>query len=189
MSLIESTLVFETKILDIGYLLMLKQMKESSFTLDRKFMMLYTDVMKKQKRFKEALDFIEEAVQHFDADRNKRQIIEQDLLYMQGKSILTINYYFIMLRFNSNVHNYRELFPTYKKCIRFLLTSYLPSNDYDMAALKEVPEFVTADDAYKVEATSAHHGANFEQVAVEDVAETVLVICLYSLKNLRKNTA
>ena len=58
MSLIESTLVFETKILDIGYLLMLKQMKESSFTLDRKFMMLYTDVMKKQKRFKEALDFI-----------------------------------------------------------------------------------------------------------------------------------
>ena len=52
-----------------------------------------------------------------------------------------------------------------------------------------MPEFITADDAYKVLSTSSLHSSNFEQVAVEDKAETVLVNCLYSLKNLRKNTA
>jgi hypothetical protein len=47
MSLIFSTLQFETKILDIGYLLMLKLMKEPKFDLDLKFILLYVDVMRK----------------------------------------------------------------------------------------------------------------------------------------------
>jgi hypothetical protein len=53
----------------------------------------------------------------------------------------------------------------------------------------KVPEFISADDPYKVLNTSSLHSSNFEQVAVEEKAENVFVNVLYSLKNLRKNTA
>lgn len=84
MSLIFSTLQFETKILDIGYLLMLKLMKEPKFDLDLKFILLYVDVMRKQKRYKEALDFIEEKAHFFETNKPLRQTLEQDLLYLAG---------------------------------------------------------------------------------------------------------
>lgn len=53
------TLKFETKILDIAYLLMLKQMKEPTFKFDMKFIQLFLKVLIKTKKQKEALDFIE----------------------------------------------------------------------------------------------------------------------------------
>lgn len=88
------------------------------------------------------------------------------------------------------MHNYKELGPTYKKCIRYLLCSYLPQNNYNLRDPKmKVPEFISADDPYKVLNTSSLHSSNFEQVAVEEKAENVFVNVLYSLKNLRKNTA
>ena len=45
MALISSTLKFETKILDIAYLLLLKLMKEPKFALDMKFINLYIEVL------------------------------------------------------------------------------------------------------------------------------------------------
>lgn len=59
MTLISSTLKFETKILDIAYLLLLKLMKEPKFVLDMKFIDLYLKVLNNQGRHKEALDFID----------------------------------------------------------------------------------------------------------------------------------
>ncbi len=47
MALISSTLKFETKILDIAYLLLLKLMKEPKFALDMKFINLYIEVLTK----------------------------------------------------------------------------------------------------------------------------------------------
>ena len=69
MSLIASTLKFETKILDIAYLLLLKILKEPSFKLDIKFVNLYLTVLTKQGRFKEALDFIDVKASLFEADK------------------------------------------------------------------------------------------------------------------------
>ena len=50
---------FETKILDIAYLLLLKVMKHPDFDMDKKFVMLYLKVLKKQGNYNEALEFIE----------------------------------------------------------------------------------------------------------------------------------
>ena len=47
MALISSTLKFETKILDIAYLLLLKLMKEPKFVLDMKFINLYIEILTK----------------------------------------------------------------------------------------------------------------------------------------------
>lgn len=47
MYLIAMTLKFESRILDIGYLLILKMMKDSSFELDLKFIRLYIKVLVK----------------------------------------------------------------------------------------------------------------------------------------------
>ena len=47
MYLISLNLKFETKILDIAYLLMLKLMKEPLFVMDKKFIMLYIKVLSK----------------------------------------------------------------------------------------------------------------------------------------------
>ncbi len=66
MTLISSTLKFETKILDIAYLLLLKLMKEPKFVLDMKFIDLYLKVLNKQGRHKEALDFIDIKSQSFE---------------------------------------------------------------------------------------------------------------------------
>ena len=59
MFLISLTLKFETKILDIAYLLLLKLMKEPAFQIDFKYIQLYLKVLIKQGKNKEALDFID----------------------------------------------------------------------------------------------------------------------------------
>ena len=47
MFLISLTLKFETKILDIAYLLLLKLMKEPNFEIDFKYIQLYLKVLMK----------------------------------------------------------------------------------------------------------------------------------------------
>ena len=59
MYLLSITLKFETKILDIAYLLLMKLMKEPEFHVDGKFIRLYLQVLTKQKKYREALDFME----------------------------------------------------------------------------------------------------------------------------------
>ena len=53
MFLISLTLKFETKILDIAYLLLLKLMKEPNFQIDFKYIQLYLKVLIKQGKNKE----------------------------------------------------------------------------------------------------------------------------------------
>lgn len=105
MYLISLNLKFETKILDIGYLLMLKLMKEPTFVFDKKFILLYLKVLTKQGKFREALDFIEQKNEFFK-DKTERQRIEADLYMQSNNLILTINVYFNMLRLNSHINHY-----------------------------------------------------------------------------------
>ena len=72
MYLISLSLKFETKILDIAYLLLLKLMKEPQFDIDRKFVNLYVKVLTKQGKHKEALKFIGERQQFFEHDKITR---------------------------------------------------------------------------------------------------------------------
>lgn len=128
MFLISLNLKFETKILDIAYLLMLKLMKEPLFIIDKKFILLYIKVLSKQGKFREALDFIELKSEFF-SDKIERQTIEADL-YMKSKNpVLTLNVYFNMLRINSHMSHFQEsMWETYKTCIRLTVNEYLPKN-------------------------------------------------------------
>ena len=72
MYLISLSLRFETKILDIAYLLLLKLMKEPDFEMDSKFIRLYLKVLTKQGKYKEALDFIDMKSSFFEANRLER---------------------------------------------------------------------------------------------------------------------
>ena len=72
MFLISLTLKFETKILDIAYLLLLKLMKEPSFEIDFKYIQLYIKVLMQQGKNKEALEFIEKQADHFEGDKTDR---------------------------------------------------------------------------------------------------------------------
>lgn len=71
MYLISLNLKFETKVLDIAYLLMLKLMKEQTFKVDKKFVMLYIKILKKQGKYKDAVMFIER-MQDFFKDKAER---------------------------------------------------------------------------------------------------------------------
>lgn len=66
MYLISLTLRFETKLLDIAYLLLLKLMKEQNFVIDTNFCKLYMKVLTKQGKYKEALEFMGQKEQHFE---------------------------------------------------------------------------------------------------------------------------
>ena len=60
MYLISLNLKFETKVLDIAYLLMLKLMKEPEFEkkIDKEFVLLYVKILFQQGKCKDAIDFI-----------------------------------------------------------------------------------------------------------------------------------
>ena len=80
MYLISNNLKFETKVIDIAYLLMLKLMKEPNFKFDKKFVLLYIKILTKQSKFKEAIDFIERRNEFFP-EKIERQNLEIDLYY------------------------------------------------------------------------------------------------------------
>lgn len=181
MYLISLNLKFETKILDIAYLLMLKLMKEPLFTIDKKFILLYIKILAKQGKFREALDFIELKSEFF-GDKIERQTIEADL-YMQSKNpVLTINVYFNMLRINSHVNHYQEsMWETYKTCIRLVLNDFLPKHkNYEY---KSNVDYIISQHADTAKGSSH----NFEPISIEDKPENILYNVTCSVKNLRKN--
>ena len=97
MYLISLSLRFETKILDIAYLLLLKLMKEPHFEIDSKFIKIYLKVLTKQGKYKEALDFIDINSQFFENDKISRWKQEASLYHSSGNPIQTINVLFNML--------------------------------------------------------------------------------------------
>ena len=76
MYLISVTLKFETKILDIAYLLLLKLMKEPKFDINRKFIGLYVKVLIRQTKYQEALDFIDSQAKFFEDDKRYYLVTE-----------------------------------------------------------------------------------------------------------------
>jgi hypothetical protein len=106
-------LKFETKVLDIAYLLMLKLMKEPKFVFDKKFILLHIKILSKQLKFKDAIDFIDRQSEFFP-DKMERQTIESGLYLLAGNHILAINTYFNMLRINSHINQYSDMNMQYR---------------------------------------------------------------------------
>lgn len=63
---------FETKVLDIAYLLNLKLMKEPNFKYDKKFVLLHSKILAKQGRFKDAIDFLDRKADLFHENKQER---------------------------------------------------------------------------------------------------------------------
>ena len=124
MYLISLSLRFETKILDIAYLLLLKLMKEPNFEIDGKFIKLYLKVLTKQGKYKEAIDFMDMKKEFFEGNKIEKQKQEVSLYHSSGNHILTINVLFNILRLNSNVHKYEEIWDIYRKCIRIIVNDF-----------------------------------------------------------------
>eukprot|EP00347_Sterkiella_histriomuscorum_P000542 403375452 len=176
MYLISLNLKFETKILDIAYLLMLKLMKEPLFNIDKKFILLYLKILSKQGKFREALDFIELKAEFF-SDKIERQNLEAELYLQSNNPILTINVYFNMLRLNSHINHYQEMWDTYKTCIRLIINDFLPKQkQYEYKP--NIDYLLNQSDT---------KGINFDPVTVEDKPEDILLNLISSIKNLRKN--
>ena len=177
MYLLSLNLKFETKILDIAYLILLKLMKEPNFEIDLKFINLYLKVLIKQGKYKEALDFMDMRQQFFEHDRIMRQNKEAKLYHASGNPILTINVFFNMLRLNSNVHQYEEIWYVYRKCIRIIIDDFLPKNNFEFKASMD----------YLTQSDSTNQNANFETISVDDKPEKIMRILYHSLRNVRKN--
>ena len=160
MYLISLSLRFETKILDIAYLLLLKLMKEPHFEIDQKFIKIYLKVLTKQGKYKEALDFIDMKSQFFENDKITKQKMEASLFHASGNPVLTINVLFNMLRLNSNVNSYKEIWDVYRQCIRIIIDDHLPKNSFEFRP--------TADFSSDDRGATANQNANFEPINVED---------------------
>ena len=178
MYLISLSLRFETKILDIAYLLLLKLMKEPNFEIDGKFIRLYLKVLTKQGKYKEALDFIDMKSQFFEGNKIEKQKMEASLFHASGNPELTINVLFNMLRLNSNVHQYKEIWHVYRQCIRIIVDDHLPKKNFEF---KPNIDFSAPEGGAAVATT-----ANFEHISVDDKPDKIVRILFQSLRNLRK---
>ena len=62
----------------------------------------------------------------FFQDKLERQQIEAGLYLMQGNYILTVNTYFNMLRLNSHINQYSDMWKQYRECIAIICDDFLP---------------------------------------------------------------
>jgi hypothetical protein len=82
-----------------------------------------------------------------------------------------------MLRLNSHVNHYVEMWETYKTCIRLIINEYIPKQRY-YEYKPNIDYFLNQSDT---------KGINFDPVTVDDKPEDILLNLISSIKNLRKN--
>ena len=117
--------------------------------------------------------------QFFEGNKIERQKQEASLFHASGNPVLTINVLFNMLRLNSNVHQYKEIWSVYRQCIRIILDDHLPKNNF---------EFKPTADFANSESGVANLNANFEPISVDDKPDKILRILYQSCRNIRKQT-
>lgn len=176
MYLISLNLKFETKVLDIAYLLMLKLMKEPSFEFDKKFVLLHIKILSKQNKFKDAVDFIDRQSEYFK-DKLERQQLEASLYLQANNWVMAINVFFNILRLNSHINQYSDMWEEYQKCITVICDDFLPKRKkYELAPNLDI--IVTKAET---------KGVNFDPITIEAEPEEVLFNLIISCQNLRKN--
>jgi hypothetical protein len=163
MYLISLNLKFETKVLDIAYLLMLKLMKEPKFEFDKKFVLLHIKILSKQNKFKDAVDFIDRQSEWFK-DKLERQQMESSLYLQANNWVMAINVFFNILRLNSHINQYNDMWDEYQKCITVICDDFLPKRKkYEMDPNLE-------NQIAKAETK----GVNFDPITIEAEPEEVL---------------
>ena len=106
--------------------------------------------------------------------------MEANLYHASGNPIMTISTLFAMLRFNSNFHQYQEIWPVYRQCIRIIVDDYLPKHGY---------EFKPVNDFTLSEKGTTNPAANFEPIVAEEALGKVLRALFMALRGMRKLAA
>ena len=176
MYLISLNLKFETRVLDIAYLLMLKLMKEPDYSIDKKFVLLYVKVLQKQNKFKDAAAFMERNADHFK-DKAERQKIEAEIFLQMKNYVMCIETYFGMLRLNSHIKHFVNMWTEYRQAICIVCNEYV-FNHVGLDFKIEYERPIGKGD-YK--------GVNFDPVQLDAVPEDILVNLFCSVYNLRQD--
>lgn len=148
MYLISMTLNYQTKILDIAYLLLLKLMKDPKFEPNRNFIDLYIKILIRQAKmdnnvtmYQAALGFIHEKERFYEREFILRLQKEAELNYAMGKLTYnhngTVNSMFRILNYNRKVKQFSEhLWPDYVKVIRLVLHTFGKENKHEPLEFK-----------------------------------------------------
>ena len=78
-----------------------------------KFVKLAISVMVRKENFKEALRFLEDKKGYYDKNIVDKQMQEAAIHHKAGNSIATINAYFKVLKLNSTLAGFQQLWPIY----------------------------------------------------------------------------
>lgn len=99
-------------------------------------------------------------------------------LYLLFKNhVLAINVFFNILRMNSHVSNYTNMWSIYQECIRVIIDDYLPrQKNFQLNTNFEMK--ITNSEMANV---------NFDPIKMDDKPEDVLCNLVASLKNIRRN--
>ena len=116
----------------------------------------------------------------FEGNKIEKQKQEASLFHASGNAVLTINVFFNMLRLNSNVHQYKEIWVVYQQCIRIIMNDFLPKQGPKFE-FKAQPEFLDEKPSVQIA------NANFETMNVDEHPLKIVKVLYFSLKNLRKN--
>mmetsp|Transcript_5018 Transcript_5018/g.7532 ORF Transcript_5018/g.7532 Transcript_5018/m.7532 type:complete len:121 (+) Transcript_5018:715-1077(+) len=98
---------------------------------------------------------------------------------MMGNHTHAINVYFNMLRINSHINTFKDMWKQYVECIRIICDDYLPK--------KKKFEIKPNIDNHIIQMDTK--GVNFDPFTIEATDEDVLVNLIASIRNLRKNIA
>ena len=84
-----------------------------------------------------------------------------------------------MLRLNSNVNHYKEIWPVYRTAVRIVIDWALPKKHYDF---RPVNDLSSSDNML------INQSYNFDIIDINDSGDKILRVLVSSIKNLRKIT-
>ena len=165
--------------LDVGWLLLLKLLKEPGFKFDRPFIDLYIKNQRANKEYPDAITFIKKHRNHFGNDEYGYLKTEAELYYKNLDYRMAINSYYELLRPNSNPENFREeLYDDYISVIRLVINDFGVEFDFRR-------EYI---DSLVIEDPKAIMGVdtNFKFIEPKESTLNVIKTLFLSIRKIRK---
>lgn len=114
--------------------------------------------------------------QYFDNDKIERANLEASLLRESNNPVMTINKLFTLLKANSTISHFKDIWFVYQKTIRIVLNDHLVKGQYEFRPTTNL----IANEA------GINPNANFEQITVDYPLEKIMRILYTSIRNMRK---
>ena len=176
MVLIGKELKFDTNIMDIAHLMMLKIQKRPEFVPDINYVKLSFSVLVQKADYKGAIKLLEEKKALFE-NQVEMQTLLAKVHYMSGEYLKAINTYFKVLKPNSKLNSFRKLWPLYDAVVKITLNDLLPKSGYTFVQ--------DANDVF-VDIAGVYSHNNFDELKPNSTCFEVLRMLFHSLRNLRK---